>query len=40
MDRSTEGEVEVDGRNLVTLSERELIQYRLKEVGLVFSLFT
>lgn len=39
MDRPTEGEVEIDGRNLATLSERELIQYRLKEVGVVFQSF-
>lgn len=39
MDRPTEGEVEIEGRNLVTLSERELIQYRLKKVGVVFQSF-
>ena len=39
MDRPTEGEVKIDGRNLATLSERELIQYRLREVGVVFQSF-
>jgi predicted ABC-type transport system involved in lysophospholipase L1 biosynthesis ATPase subunit len=39
MDRPTEGEVEIDGRNLAALNERELIQYRLKKVGVVFQSF-
>lgn len=39
MDRPNEGEVEIDGKNLAALNERELIQYRLKEVGVVFQSF-
>lgn len=39
MDRPTEGEVEINGRVLSTLGERELIQYRLQEVGVVFQSF-
>ena len=39
MDRPTDGKVEIDGRNLATLSERELIQFRLKQVGVIFQSF-
>ncbi len=39
IDRPTEGRIEVGGRDLGALPERELVLYRRREVGLVFQFF-
>ncbi len=39
IDRPTAGRVEVDGRNIVDLSDSELVRYRRTGVGFVFQFF-
>jgi len=39
IDRATSGSVRVGGRDLATLSERDLTLYRRREVGVVFQFF-
>jgi putative ABC transport system ATP-binding protein len=39
IDRPTAGRVEVDGRNIVDLSDQELVRYRRTGVGFVFQFF-
>ena len=39
IDRSTSGSIRVRGRDVATLSERELTLYRRREVGVVFQFF-
>src|SRR5262245_59173944 len=39
LDRPTSGGVEVDGRDLARLSPRELADYRLRTVGIIFQSF-
>lgn len=39
IDRPTAGRIDVNGSNLVDLSERELVQYRLGRVGFIFQFF-
>jgi putative ABC transport system ATP-binding protein len=39
IDRATDGRIEVGGRDLGALGERELVLYRRREVGLVFQFF-
>jgi putative ABC transport system ATP-binding protein len=39
IDRATSGSIRVGGRNVATLSERELTLYRRREVGVVFQFF-
>ena len=36
MDKATSGEILIDGKNLVGLSDRELTEYRRNDVGFVF----
>ena len=36
IDRPTAGRIDVDGSNLVDLSDPELVQYRLERVGIIF----
>lgn len=36
MDRATSGEILIDGKNLVGLSDRDLTEYRRNDVGFVF----
>lgn len=36
MDKATSGEIFIDGKNLVGLSDRELTEYRRNDVGFVF----
>jgi len=39
IDRPTAGRIEVDGSNLVDLSDADLVGYRLKRVGFIFQFF-
>jgi putative ABC transport system ATP-binding protein len=39
IDRPTEGRIEVGGRDLGTLPERDLVLYRRRDVGMVFQFF-
>src|SRR5438309_3938512 len=39
IDRPTAGRIEVNGSNLVDLSEGGLVQYRLRQTGFVFQFF-
>ena len=39
IDRPTAGRIEVDGSNLVDLSDPELVRYRLQTVGFIFQFF-
>lgn len=39
MDRPTQGDVFVDGQNIVKFSEKELIKYRRYDVGFVFQFY-
>ena len=39
IDRPTAGRIEVDGSNLVDLSDSDLVQYRLERVGFIFQFF-
>ena len=39
IDRPTAGRIEVDGSNLVDLSDPELVRYRLERVGFIFQFF-
>ena len=39
IDRPTAGRIEVDGSNLVDLSDAELVRYRLQRVGFIFQFF-
>ena len=39
IDRPTEGRIEVGGRDLGTLPERDLVFYRRRDVGMVFQFF-
>jgi putative ABC transport system ATP-binding protein len=39
IDRPTSGEIRVGGRDVAALTERELVLYRRREVGLVFQFF-
>lgn len=39
IDRPTAGRIEVNGSNLVDLSDRELVRYRLRQAGFVFQFF-
>src|SRR5437879_9732317 len=39
IDRPTAGRIEVDGSNLVDLSDPELVRYRLQPVGFIFQFF-
>lgn len=39
MDRATEGEIVVQGRNIASCSERKLAEYRAREVGFVFQFY-
>jgi putative ABC transport system ATP-binding protein len=39
MDRPSGGAIWVDGNNVATMSERQLEQYRLRQVGFVFQFF-
>jgi putative ABC transport system ATP-binding protein len=39
LDKTTEGEITVNGKNLKKLSDKEISQYRNKEIGLVFQEF-
>lgn len=39
IDRPTAGRIEVDGSNLVDLSDADLVQYRLSRVGFIFQFF-
>ena len=39
IDRPTAGRIEVDGSNLVDLSDSELVRYRLQKVGFIFQFF-
>ncbi len=38
-DRPTAGRIEVNGSNLVDLSDAELVRYRLQKVGFIFQFF-
>ncbi len=37
--RPTAGRIDVDGSNLVDLSDPELVRYRLERVGIIFQFF-
>ncbi|TLZ83383.1 MAG: ABC transporter ATP-binding protein [Methanobacteriota archaeon] len=39
IDRPTAGRIEVNGSNLVDLSDAELVRYRLQKVGFIFQFF-
>ncbi|HYS99135.1 MAG TPA: ATP-binding cassette domain-containing protein, partial [Thermoplasmata archaeon] len=39
IDRPTAGRIEVDGSNLVDMTEGELVRYRLRQTGFVFQFF-
>jgi len=39
IDRPTAGRIEVDGSNLVDMSDADLVGYRLKRVGFIFQFF-
>jgi len=39
IDRPTAGRIEVDGSNLVDLSDGDLVRYRLERVGFIFQFF-
>lgn len=39
MDRASSGEINIDGKNLSDLSERELTKYRRDDVGFVFQFY-
>jgi len=39
IDRPTAGRIEVDGSNLVDLSDSDLVRYRLERVGFIFQFF-
>jgi len=39
IDRPTAGRIEVNGANLVDLSDAELVRYRLQKVGFIFQFF-
>lgn len=39
LDRPTAGSITVDGRNIINLSDKELVRYRRKDVGFVFQFF-
>ena len=39
LDKPTEGEVCIDGRNIVTISDSKLIDYRLHNIGFVFQAY-
>ena len=39
IDRPTAGRIEVDGSNLVDLSDSDLVRYRLERVGVIFQFF-
>jgi putative ABC transport system ATP-binding protein len=39
LDRPTAGTIMIDGSNLVTLSDAELVKHRLERVGIVFQFF-
>lgn len=39
LDKPTDGEINVDGKNLLTMKDKELSHYRNKEIGFVFQDF-
>lgn len=39
IDRPTAGRIEVDGSNLVDMSDSDLVRYRLRRVGFIFQFF-
>jgi len=39
IDRPTAGRIEIDGSNLVDMSDSELVRYRLSRVGFIFQFF-
>ncbi len=39
LDKPTQGEVHIDGKNIVTLSDSKLIDYRLHNIGFVFQAY-
>jgi putative ABC transport system ATP-binding protein len=39
LDRPTAGSINVDGRNIINLSDKELVRYRREDVGFVFQFF-